>query len=158
MKRFSLIVFAAFLLTLPTLLGGSRAVASVLSSHLTFDGLPDTIDDDSRSNFFDVDMSGTITGGDVAFGIISVSDFSPSGTASPDEIATVFSVTVLGPSPTGLGFSLGPTPFGTAQFPGCTLGWGGWALPYGKSYRITGRVDRRGCEPLRRQPVGSGGR
>jgi len=119
MRRFGLMKFAACLLALVNVLTASSAMASVLSSHLTFDGIPDTIDDDSRSEFADVDGDGFVSVGDIAYGYISVSDFTPTGTASPDEIATVFSVAVTGViAPTlfnpGGGFALGPTPLGGA--------------------------------------------
>lgn len=80
--------------------------AGILSSHLTFDGVPDIMEDDSRANLFDPGGDG-FSIFDVVWGFVSVSDFNPSGNPSPDEVAILFAAEIYGTAANGT-FQLGP--------------------------------------------------
>lgn len=157
MRRFALIAWPLALLAMIAVQNAARA--SVLSSHLTFDGIPDNINDDSRSEYVDVDGSLTLSLGDIAYGYVSVSDFVPTGNASPDELAIVFSATITGSGPTpGFVFTLGPTPAGSPYSLNTLLG-----LPLVSPVTPAGSigvvVDLSGTDPLAPEvpdPAGAG--
>ena len=118
------------LLILLALIGlmAAPAEASILGSHMSFDGFEDGFEDDSRASVYDVDGSGSGTPGDptddfsvgdVIYGFISVSDLDisgdPSASLGGDEIVIAFAAVITGAltvdpteSPLG-GWVLGPS-------------------------------------------------
>lgn len=90
MRRFLTLLFIG----LVAVCFATPAQASILGSHLTFDGTEDTLEDDSRAAFID-DGDTSFGVGDTIYGFISVSDTS-SGNPSPDEIAILFAFDVTG--------------------------------------------------------------
>ncbi|OYP33000.1 PEP-CTERM sorting domain-containing protein [Rhodopirellula sp. MGV] len=79
------------------------ASATVLGSLLTFDGVEDSLVDDSRSSFFDNDGNGVISVGDVVYGFAAMSEAGPtnSETSITDQVVAVFAVQVTGTDLTG---------------------------------------------------------
>jgi len=93
MKRF-LTGLTALLLTVAVT---SNVQAGLLSSVLKFDGVPDTLDDDSVSFIVDVDNSQSLNSGDIIVGILriaSVMPLPPGTLEATDQLIGVFSIEV----------------------------------------------------------------
>ncbi len=61
------------------------AQAGPLSSHLTFDHVPDLLDDDSVGFIADLDASGSLSVGDVVAGVLRIGTTTANGVLAPDD-------------------------------------------------------------------------
>ena len=95
-------------------LSAGAAQASILGNHLSFDGLEDFFEDDSRGSIYDPTSDG-FTVGDVIYGYISISDLTISGNPAAalgsDQIAIAYAVEIIGTYPS-TGGPLTEAPFG----------------------------------------------
>lgn len=101
------------------IVGFCPANASVIAPYLTFDGVVDSLTDESRTAFFDADSSGGFNDDDILFGIIRVSNIDASGVgdqAVNDQVAVVFSAMISGGTGTNADpFNLVPVAPGNAH-------------------------------------------
>jgi hypothetical protein len=76
------------------LLAAGSASATTINQGLT-DGVLNTIEDQDREAFFDVDQSGTFTVGDVFVGFVRMDGFLPSGDTTDNQVYGIISNQVI---------------------------------------------------------------